>query len=297
MTDHEDVDLDEDDDASLHPRMRERRAEVEDASLRRRNRKLMAVGGLILAGLLAFAATQSPLLDVDEVRVIGAQRGTPEFFRDAAAVELGAPILGLDTEVIENRLRVLPEIRDVLVSSDWGGVVTIEVSERMPVARIATNDGVAVVAADGKVIEVINALEDLPQEAQEDVASDAAAEPDVAVVPQVELTEAIADLPEISGAMFSTDSGEQVPDVLSDALVVASELPVDIAAITDRIEITVDSLVLRVVGGGSISVGDARDLDDKFEAVRAFLLQVDLTCLDSLNVSAPTVPVIIRSAC
>ena len=102
-------------------------------------------------------------------------------------------------------------------------------------------------------------------------------------------------LPEIAGAMFSTDRGRQIPDVLDDALRVAAVLPADISSVTDRIEITVDSLVLKVVGGGDIALGDARDLDAKFDAVRAFLAQVDLSCLDTLNVRAPSVPVIRRT--
>ena len=36
----------------LHPRIRERRAQVEDDTLRRRNRKLIAIGCLILAAML-----------------------------------------------------------------------------------------------------------------------------------------------------------------------------------------------------------------------------------------------------
>ena len=102
-------------------------------------------------------------------------------------------------------------------------------------------------------------------------------------------------LPEIAGAMFSTDRGRQIPDVLDDALRVAAVLPADISSVTDRIEITVDSLVLKVVGGGDIALGDARDLVAKFDAVRAFLAQVDLSCLDTLNVRAPSVPVIRRT--
>ena len=114
-------------------------------------------------------------------------------------------------------------------------------------------------------------------------------------VPLEPLPPEIDVLPEIAGAMFSTDRGRQIPDVLDDALRVAAVLPADISSVTDRIEITVDSLVLRVVGGGDIALGDARDLDAKFDAVRAFLAQVDLSCLDTLNVRAPSVPVIRRT--
>ena len=64
--------------APTHPRISERRAAVRDQKLRSRNRKLSIAGLLVLAGLIAAAATQSPLLDVDEIRVIGAERNSAE---------------------------------------------------------------------------------------------------------------------------------------------------------------------------------------------------------------------------
>lgn len=252
---------------AAHPKFRERRAEVADQSLRSRNRKLVAVGAVVLALVLAAASTQSPLFDVDEVRIIGAEAATPDYLRAVAGIELGEPILGLDTDTAVDRLEALPEIATARATKSWGGIVTIEVNERLPVAWIDSPEGTIVVAADGTVLDVVTTGED----------------------------EIIASLPEIQGAMFSTAAGRQVPAVLNDALGVASALPADVVAITDRIEITVDSLVLRVVGGGSIALGDARDLEAKFDTVRAFLAEVDLSCLAMLNVQAPTVPVIVRS--
>lgn len=252
-----------DDVISAHPRIRARRAEVEDESLRSRNRRLVAMGVFVLLVLLAVAATQSPLLDVDEIEVVGASEISADQLRAIAGIELGAPLIGFDGSQAQQRLGELPEIRAAMVTRDWGGIVTIEVAERMPVARIIAPEGTIVVAADGMVLSV---SED-PRE----------------------------ELVAISGAMFVTSAGEQVPAELDDALLAASDMPTDIVQLVDRIEITVDSLVLRMTGGGSIALGDARDLETKFDALRAFLAQVDLTCLETLNVSAPRVPVIVRS--
>lgn len=265
--------------ADAHPRISERRALVEDSTRRRRNRNLLIVGGLILLALLIAASTQSALLDVDEVRVVGAQGIEPDEIRSVAAVELGTPVLGLDTDAAERRVRALPKVQQATVSSSWGGVVTVEIIERLPVARIAAPSGVMVLAADGMVIDFIA----VPgEESSSDQTADAVLPP------------AVTQLPEISGAMFVRDVGEFVPDVLDDALVIATALPADIEQVTEGVEITVDSLVLRAVGGGRISLGDAREWDDKFAAIRAFLAQVDLSCLDTLNVSAPAVPVVER---
>ena len=287
-----------------HPKFRERRAEVEDQTQRSRQRRLIVLAGLIALGLLGWAATQSALLDVDEVRIVGAERTSAEYLRDVAGVELGTPVLGLDANTIEERLALLPEVAAVTVASNWGGLVTVEITERLPVARIESAEGTAVIGGDGLVLEIIERIPlgggtGLSDAGLSDagLSNTGLTNPDEVgdPVPLEPLPPEIDVLPEIAGAMFSTDRGRQIPDVLDDALRVAAVIPADISSVTDRIEITVDSLVLRVVGGGDIALGDARDLDAKFDAVRAFLAQVDLSCLDTLNVRAPSVPVIRRT--
>jgi hypothetical protein len=282
-----------------HPKITERRAEVEDQSQRSRQHKLIALAVLFVVMLLAGASTQSALLDVDEIRIVGAERTPANYLRAAAGVELGTPLLGLDTGQIETRLMALPEIETVVASSSWGGVVTVEINERVAVARIESPDGTVVVAADGLVLNVIDRTVETTVtnvvQSQPGQTTEPGETLDGSVTELVPLGPEIAALPEIAGAMFQTERGKSIPDVLDDALTVASVLPADIASITLRVEITVDSLVLRTVGGGNISLGDARDLHEKFEAVRAFLAQVDLSCLETLDVRAPSVPVIRRA--
>ena len=113
---------------------------------------------MIALGLLGWAATQSALLDVDEVRIVGAERTSAEYLRDVAGVELGTPVLGLDANTIEERLALLPEVAAVTVASNWGGLVTVEITERLPVARIESADGTAVIGGDGLVLEVIERI-------------------------------------------------------------------------------------------------------------------------------------------
>ena len=248
----------------------------------------IVIGGIVLAG----AATQSPLFDIDEVRVVGAQDLPLDEIRQVAAVEIGRPVLGFDSAEIERRLRAIPAVADAAVSADWNGVATIEVRERLATARVATPEGVIVIADDRIVIDLIRPEPTIA------LGTDENGEPVPVTpsqsLPDVELSPRIEGLIEIEGAMFSIDPGQHVPDVLTDAVALASELPDDIGVVVEQIEITVDSLVLRTVGGATVSVGDARDLDAKFAAVRAFLAQVDLSCMKTLNVRAPSVPVLER---
>lgn len=291
-------DVDELDETPAHPRIRARRAEVEGQSVRSRQRKLIAAALAMVVLLLAAASTQSALFDVDEVRIVGTARTSPDYLRQVAGVELGTALLGLDTTAIEERLLELPEVDSVSASTSWRGVVTVEINERVPVARIESSAGTVVVADDGIVIEIIERTSIDSSTVDSSVVESAASpgvDPDTPpefapLPPEVEA------LPEIAGAIFVTERGKQIPTVLDEALIVATLLPDDIAVITERVEITVDSLVLKAVGGGLVSLGDSRDLAEKFDAIRAFLSQVDLSCLDTLNVSAPSVPVIRRNS-
>ena len=93
-----------------HPKITERRAEVEDQSQRSRQRRLIALCCvLFVAILLAGASTQSALLDVDEIRMVGARAGARRLpARRLLGVALGTPLLGLDTGQIEDAADGLP---------------------------------------------------------------------------------------------------------------------------------------------------------------------------------------------
>ena len=102
-------------------------------------------------------------------------------------------------------------------------------------------------------------------------------------------------LVEVGGAMFTSPVGTIVPIEVAGAVAVAANVPEDIASIVERVELRVDSLRLRLVGGGLVELGDDRSLDEKFNAVRAFVAQVDLRCLEQIDVRAPTVPTLERA--
>lgn len=248
--------------AIAHPRIQERREAVEDELTRRRQRRLRVLGAAVLIVLLALGATQTPLLDVDEVRIIGATTTGPNALRAVADIEQGTPLVGLDLSEAESRLLAMPEIAAVTSTRQWNGVITIEVQERRAVARITTLDGEIMVASDGMVLALDQGVN--------------------------------SSLPVVAGAMFSAPIGGRVPEEVADAVAAAEALPSDIARLSERIVIGADRLSIDLVGGGVVELGDARDLDAKYDALRAFLGQVDLRCLDVIDVQAPTVPILAR---
>lgn len=250
--------------ALAHPRIRERLEAVEDEQTRRRARRFMAAIALASLALLAFGVTRSPLLDVDEIRIIGATTTGPNALRAVAGIEPGTALVGLDLEAAERRLLALPEVASVTSARSWDGLVTLEVLERRQVANITTTEGTLVVADDGMVVAVTDAADTM--------------------------------LPSIAGAMFTSPVGVLVPVELNDAVATAAALPSDIARVTDHIRVGSDTVSLVFVGGGVAELGDARELEAKFDALRAFIAQVNLGCLSTLDVRAPSVPVLARSA-
>jgi len=281
-----------------HPRILERRAEVENQEQRRTRRRLYVLIGFIALALLAFGIANSPLLDVNEVRVIGAERNSPDAIRTIAGVPPGTGLVGLDLEAAEFAVEALPDVVSAQVAKTWTGVVTVAIEEREAVAWIAAPAGRMIVASDGVVID-LEIAEPAPvgasilgQAGVDGIASVGGAETPEAVP---ELGPPDPALVEVGGAMFTSPIGTIVPIEVAGAVNVAAHVPDDIASIVERVELRIDGLRLRLAGGGLVELGDDRSLDEKFDAVRAFVAQVDLRCLEQIDVRAPTVPTLERA--
>ncbi|MDL2079510.1 FtsQ-type POTRA domain-containing protein [Streptomyces sp. GXMU-J15] len=99
---------------------------------------LGAGGGWVLYG--------SDWLRVERVTVSGTRVLTPEQVREAAEVPVGSPLVSVDTDAIEARLRrELPRIDTVDVSRSWPDGIGLKVAERT---------AVLVVRKGGKFVEV-----------------------------------------------------------------------------------------------------------------------------------------------
>ncbi|MFC4499030.1 MULTISPECIES: cell division protein FtsQ/DivIB [Streptomyces] len=91
---------------------------------------LLGVGGVwVLYG--------SQWTRVERVNVSGTQVLTPQQVLDAAAVPVGSPLISVDTDVIETRLREkLPRIDEVDVVRSWPHGIGLKVTERQPVLLV-----------------------------------------------------------------------------------------------------------------------------------------------------------------
>jgi cell division protein FtsQ len=251
----------------VDPRMRSRRVAVRrDQGQRRLKRATVALGVVaVLVG--AAAATQSPLLDVDRVDVRGARRtGTPDV-RQAAAIEPGDTMLGVDAAQAAARIEELPWIDQAAVARHWPGTVEIEVTERRPLAVVGVAEGRgALVDPSGRVLEVT-------------------AEPP-------------ADLPELTGVRGRIVEGEQLDTNARGAVAVLRAVterlpgPND-GGLGDVVSVSTE-LDASLASGGTIRFGTTEELDDKVVAVEAVLADVDTACLAVLDVRVPTSPALTR---
>ncbi|WP_030748402.1 cell division protein FtsQ/DivIB [Streptomyces griseus] len=95
---------------------------------------LIAVGVLLLAGGTVWALYGSTWFRVERVKTSGTEVLTPARVEAVAAVPVGAPLVTVDVEAIEARLREeLPRIDSVEVFRSWPHGIGLKVTERKPV--------------------------------------------------------------------------------------------------------------------------------------------------------------------
>ncbi|MEU0336215.1 FtsQ-type POTRA domain-containing protein [Streptomyces sp. NPDC006193] len=120
--------------------------------VRGRLRTIVVLGALLvlLGAGVAWVLYGSDWLRVERVPVSGTRVLTPAQVREAAAVPLGEPMMSVDTDIIEARLRrKLPRIDTVEVVRSWPHGIGLKVIERTPVVLIRKGGNFVEVDAEG----------------------------------------------------------------------------------------------------------------------------------------------------
>jgi cell division protein FtsQ len=243
---------------TIDPRIRERRIEVQREAGRRRLRiTLLVVFALVTVGLV-YLLVESPLLDVDHVRVNGVQHVDPEQVIDAAHVDLGAPLLRVDEGSVRARIEQLPWVEHADVDTELPGTLRITVRERVPVAYARRDDAhVAVLDARGYVITELPApLDGL-----------------------VEVRGA-AKIPPIRGTLKPAGAAGVVQAV-----------PPELAARVSAVDVRGDGVALVLATGGEVRLCAADDLDAKGAAALAVIARLGPTPFAYIDVCVPASPV------
>ncbi|WP_406107325.1 FtsQ-type POTRA domain-containing protein [Streptomyces sp. NBC_01003] len=249
--------------------------------LRLRRPRLLIVTGVAL--LLLGAGTiwllyGSQWLRVERVTTSGTGILTPAQVRAAAAVPVGAPLISVDTGVIEDRLRrKLPRIDSVEVTRSWPHGIGLKVTERRPVL-IAENGKNGSKGGNpeggtnaGKFVEIdakgvrFATVQKAPRG-----------------VPRLELT------PDQSGAAASLRRFG--PDrLVREAVRVAGDLPPAVARDTRAVRVrSYDDVSVELSGGRTVAWGSGEKGDTKATTLTALMKAAPKA--RHFDVSVPTAP-------
>jgi cell division protein FtsQ len=251
----------------VDPRMRSRRIAVRRDAGRRRLRLVTLVLALAAAAVGALVLTQSPVLDIDRVRVSGTGHTAPDEVIRASGVRTGEPMVGVDPGDVRRRVGELPWVDEVTVRRVWPSTVELEVTERSVAAMVqVTDDRAAFVDTGGRVLSI------------EPRAGDAAADPAGPLV--------------LTGVPGRLEEGELLPADARDALTVAERVAERIPGVVASVSVDLDAAL---VDGGAIRFGSTEQLDDKVTAAKTVLDAVDTACLETLDVRVPGSPALTRN--
>ena len=250
--------------APIDPRIRQRRIEVRRDEGRRRLRVLLILGGFVLAALLSWGATRTPLLNVDTLRITGTSRTTPADIATASGLERGMAMFDVHTEAARRRIEAMPWVRRAQVKREWPSTVVVDVQERQPVATLPGQGGVATVDRSGRVL----AVSPTPPSGQ----------------------------PLLLGLAPAGPPGTMIGARAADLLAVAQAVPPAVVPRVAGVALAEGGQVeLRLRPSGVVRLGPPDKLADKLLAVETVLAQVDLTRLAVLDVRVPSSPAITRA--
>lgn len=257
---------------AVDPRLRARRREVRRETGRRRLRRVQAGLGTVAVGAAGWCLALSPLLDVDRVRVRGAEMSGFDAVEEAAGIDRGEAMLTLKLSRVATAIEALPWVATATVARHWPGEVGVTVAERRPLAMVAGSDGGwVVVDGDGRQLTL---------------ADDGA----------------FPDLARIVGLALEPEPGATLGDGAAAALELTRLLPAALPGVAARVAVTEGGLELSLPQEAGeetlVRFGGSSLLADKVEALEALVDADVLTTSPSplvVDVRVPNAPVLTRS--
>jgi cell division protein FtsQ len=244
----------------IDPRIKERRIAVQRHEGRRRLRVLIGVLAVIALAGAALAATHSPLLDVDRVRLTGNRHVVAADVLRTTGIARGDLMVDADLDGARSRLEALPWVERATVARKWPSTVTVTIVERLPAAAVPAPDGRwATVDRTGRVLEVTPA-------------------------PPAGLA-LVVDVPPVSGPT--------APAALTDALAVAGAVPSRLLGRVPAVAPTGDGIELRLAPSGVVRFGRADQVGEKLAALETVLDRVTGP-IGVIDVRVPDAPVLTR---
>lgn len=249
--------------SQVEPRIVERRRTVLEAQRRRRRLRWIALAAVVAVVAAAVGILWSPLVDVDRVSVRGADQIDDAELARVSGIRTGDHLAVVDLVAARERLRREPLVAAAQVERIWPDTVRITVVEEFPAVRIRAGEDDAVVSTTGRVLpDGVPGTEGLP----------------VLEVPT---------MPE----------GAELSEELGRTLVVFARVPSSLRPVlsTGRLDES-GELTFALDDDATVLFGRVEDVPAKLLAVQAFVEQVQMQCLDVLDVRQPGRPTASRIA-
>ena len=231
------------------------------------SRRMMIVltASTVFLGGALWSLYGSNWLRVERVSTSGAEVLTRGEVESTAAVPVGSPLISVDTDGIEDRLRrKLPRIDSVEVERSWPNAISLKVIERQPVLLIGKGAKFTEVDADGVRFATV-----------------ATAPKGVPVLKMTVDRKAAAQ-------RFGPGR------LMREAVRVRGDLPAKVARATKAVRVrSYDSISLELTGGRTVMWGSGEDGAAKARALTALLKAAPTS--GHFDVSAPSAPAASRS--
>ena len=220
---------------------------------------------VLVLGVGGFAATRSELLDVDRVQVQLSGDGPLSEAEVVAVVgvPLGTPMTAVDLDALVGRVGELAYAAEVVAEREWPGTIRVWVAVRLPVVNAVEPGGlVSLLDSGGTVIE------------------------------HVAHTNPILPIIRVDG--FG-GLGSRVPRI-NPLLRAAGAVTPDLGAWILALVPVGGGVRAELVGGVVVDLGIGEDYVDEMRSLATVLTRVELMCLESIDVTIPQNPVVVRSA-
>jgi len=239
------------------PKRRTAPTPPEVRTARRRN-LVVSLAVLTAFILLLLGAVMSPLLDIEQIQVVGA--GSAEHvaaIRRASGLEVGDPIVTFLPGSAAGKVDDLPWVASAHVSRHLPDIVRITVTERDPVAWVKAGSRTLVVDSTGRVLW----RADAPP----------------------------AGLPELLGIADAGGPGGLVRPVVLPAA--AAALGADLASRTASVSLNDGTVTVQVGGGPELRFGAPTQVAAKARVANAVLAALGGNAVSYIDVTVPAAPV------
>jgi cell division protein FtsQ len=236
------------------------KARLEGARFRR-SPAAAAILTSIALGLGIWTVTGSRLFAIQLVKVTGVEELTAEEVERLSGVEVGENLLRLSTDAVAYRVASSPWVAEARVSRMLPSTLQIDVVERRAVGWLSGPGGLAIVGADGLVLERV------PSEPR--------------------------DLPALGGWSAPLEAGDHAED-LGAPLRVAASLSAAMLHRVSEVAMKDEEIVLGLRTGGEVRFGQPAQLEAKARTLASLLAWIDDRGIEdpAIDLRIPSAPAV-----